>query len=577
MGRPPVIFQRTYVTAATADLRKTYIRDTIVVDDTGPGVGDFPLLLPKIGTAYAPVGLRITVVKASNATHAVAITPAALDAVSSGTPGAFPDFGAPGIANSSALSTSQPGSVTLEATDMNLVGSVQPNPAGGTPTTAGAWLAIGSGTGGGSTSDLPFSHALYVDGGTTTLPADADGSDERPFKTIMAAVSHLADNTAIILMPSVYNENVDWGAFGDFDNTALIGLTETSCIIAPTSGDAFSWTPGAAASIANFNLSGVTLRVLAGNRALKIDGNATPNLFTRLAIFQNLIIDHPGGSDSVFVRRANQVNLVNVKNLTFGATRFTNVSQGIIQDFFLTNDEFVVTWDDTLPIPVQGRSNCAFVSGVQGRIVMDVSPFVIINRNVIVLLGIVGTNLAVNGGNGPILVCAGTIGLFGVINGGINLALPDAPGGQVQINIAGSDIAGDTSIATAGPTRLPIQARGVVWRQTNAASVVFGDFLDTDTRDSSFANQAIFSVLGTSTFDRDRWGIYGVPDFAVATPVTISPPFPAGITDYVVTPNPTNPVAVAIPPGLKTNSQFTATPSAATGVTDFMAVRAQAT
>lgn len=93
MSRPPVIFQRTYVTLASADLRKTYVRDTIVVDDTGPGVADVPLRLPKIGTAYAPVGLRITIVKPSNATHAVAITPDSPDAVTSGAVGAFPDFG----------------------------------------------------------------------------------------------------------------------------------------------------------------------------------------------------------------------------------------------------------------------------------------------------------------------------------------------------------------------------------------------------------------------------------------------------------------------------------------------------
>jgi len=148
MSRPPVIYQRTYVTLAAADLRKTYIRDTIVVDDTGAGIGDVPLQMPKIGTAYAPVGLRTTIVKASNATHAVAVTPDPLDAISSGVPGAFPDFGAPGAANDIALPSGLAGSVMLEATDMALVGSAQPNPSGGTPTTAGAWLALGSGTGG---------------------------------------------------------------------------------------------------------------------------------------------------------------------------------------------------------------------------------------------------------------------------------------------------------------------------------------------------------------------------------------------------------------------------------------------
>lgn len=51
MSSPPVRYNRTYVTLAAADLRKTYIQDTIVVDDTGAGIADVPLRLPKIGTA----------------------------------------------------------------------------------------------------------------------------------------------------------------------------------------------------------------------------------------------------------------------------------------------------------------------------------------------------------------------------------------------------------------------------------------------------------------------------------------------------------------------------------------------
>jgi len=143
MSTPPVSYQRTYAALGTADLRKTYIRDTIVVDDTGAGA-DVPLLLPKIGTAYAPVGLRAAVIKASDVAHAIAITPDVIDAISSNTPAAFPDFGTPGTANTSALPPGTPGAVTIEATNMNLTGSVQPNSAGGRPTTPGAWLIVAS-------------------------------------------------------------------------------------------------------------------------------------------------------------------------------------------------------------------------------------------------------------------------------------------------------------------------------------------------------------------------------------------------------------------------------------------------
>lgn len=142
-------FQRTYKTqvdvegVATIDLRTTYIRDTIIADDTG-ALDTTSLLLPKIGTARAPVGKRVTIRKASNVANAIAIKPLSPDGMSTTAPAAFPGLGAGGVINVSALPASVPNSVTLEATDMALAGSVQPNPLGGKPTTAGAWMIVAS-------------------------------------------------------------------------------------------------------------------------------------------------------------------------------------------------------------------------------------------------------------------------------------------------------------------------------------------------------------------------------------------------------------------------------------------------
>lgn len=186
MSRPPVSYQRTYATVAAADLRKTYLRDAVIVDDTG-AAADVPLQLPKIGTAYAPVGLRTTIVKASNEAFAVALTPDPLDAISSGTPGAFPGFDAAGVVNSSALPAGVPSSVTLEATDMALAGSAQPNPSGGTPTTAGAWLVIDSGPGGGGGSGgtgTPNTIAKFI---TPTTLGDTQITDDGSSVVINAA------------------------------------------------------------------------------------------------------------------------------------------------------------------------------------------------------------------------------------------------------------------------------------------------------------------------------------------------------------------------------------------------------
>jgi len=139
-------FMRTYALqhGGKIDLRKTYIRDTVILDDTGAIVTTV-VRLPKIGTAYAPVGLRSTFKKSSNVQFAISFEPfAGLDGISA--PSApFPSMGGPGVPNASLLPLGTPNSVTLEATDMALTGSVQPNPTGGTPTTEGAWLTVQGG------------------------------------------------------------------------------------------------------------------------------------------------------------------------------------------------------------------------------------------------------------------------------------------------------------------------------------------------------------------------------------------------------------------------------------------------
>lgn len=256
MSSPPIKFQRTYVTLAAADLRKTYIRDTIVVDDTGAGVADVALQLPKIGTAYAPVGLRTTIVKASNATHAVAITPNALDAVTSGAPGAFPDFNAAGVANNSALPASTPGSITLEATDMALAGSAQPNPTGGTPTTAGAWLAIDSGAGGtGGAVVPPTSPRLYVSS-TGSDAITQPGTLALPLATPQEAFRRLGQGyliDAIVILVDIINGGVDpnWSIPAPIGNAKAICVQTTYTVdiagIVATGGTAGSGataTPG---------------------------------------------------------------------------------------------------------------------------------------------------------------------------------------------------------------------------------------------------------------------------------------------------------------------------------------------
>lgn len=168
------IFRRTYAPSLALnafDLSKVSLRDTVIVDDTG-GTTDCVLKIPKIGTTYAPVGLRVTIKKPSNVAHAIAITPDGLDAITSGLSVAYPGFGAVGFANSLALPAGAPNAVTIEATDMNIAPGTQPNPVGGRPTTAGAWMVVTGGRGAsGNTSNYLFNGTANFINGVVVVPA----------------------------------------------------------------------------------------------------------------------------------------------------------------------------------------------------------------------------------------------------------------------------------------------------------------------------------------------------------------------------------------------------------------------
>jgi len=428
----------------------------------------------------------------------------------------------------------------------------------------------------------PFSHVLYVDGGTTTLPADATGSVGQPFKTIMAAVAAMKNGTTIQVMPGLYPENVVWP---DLNDTSLLGLDAASVVIAPPSGDAFVWAPAVGAVITNFNMTSLTLKVTGvADRAIFFDGTNTPDFLTGLGTLENVFVTHPGGGDAILVQRVNTFRIVNSVNFTGGNTSLLNIGQGIVEGHLNTGGALVISWDITQPIPTIGRVNTVVLQAtVLGQIILDGAPFVIVNRDVIVLFSVTDSGLVFDGINAPNLIFSGTIGLFGLIPGGMSLAYPTVPAGQSSLDMPGADIFGAVVLSVAAGPRLPVKARDVVWRNTGAGSVSIGDLIDMDARGSSYPNQSIFSVSGSvdkATLDRDTWGIYGQPVGGFgpgATTLTITPPFPAGTTEYCVTPNTTNPVSVAIPPGTKLANQFDADASAATGPVDFMIVRAQAT
>lgn len=208
-------FQRTYrlQVANAINLTKTYLRDTVILDDTGASA-DVAVTLPKIGTAYAPVGLRSTFKKSSNVAHALSLDPDALDGISAAGSAAFPSMGAAGVANAALLPPSVVNSVTLEATNMALTGSVgptQPNPAGGTPTTEGAWMVVQGVPNGGTTGGTGNTNGYIFNGKLNQfnngLVVIAPGAYTLTADSVIQITRHSNDGTAIGI-PSVVASTV---------------------------------------------------------------------------------------------------------------------------------------------------------------------------------------------------------------------------------------------------------------------------------------------------------------------------------------------------------------------------------
>jgi len=143
------------------------------------------------------------------------------------------------------------------------------------------WVSIGGGGG----ADGPFSRTFYCDPLTTTPAAEQDGSDERPFSTIMAAVTKgitFGGGCAILLTAGDYNESVVIPPGTPlFDNVAIIGEgPESTRIIPPAGQPGFAWAPtGPGSPATKFRIQGVQIQASAGAYAVDLDGTNVVGFF----------------------------------------------------------------------------------------------------------------------------------------------------------------------------------------------------------------------------------------------------------------------------------------------------------
>lgn len=147
-------------------------------------------------------------------------------------------------------------------------------------TLPGRWIFVTAASGGGGGASVPFSHTFYCDPLTTVPIGLQDGSDERPFSTINAAIAQALAvggvGVAIILTAGVYNESViiPPGTTA-LDRIDIVGMGNPSTrIVAPPGLPAFGWSPTVAVSPATrWRISGVTLTTSGGAYALDLDGS----------------------------------------------------------------------------------------------------------------------------------------------------------------------------------------------------------------------------------------------------------------------------------------------------------------
>jgi hypothetical protein len=424
------------------------------------------------------------------------------------------------------------------------------------PLTPGRWI-LASGGGGGK----PFSRTFYCDPLTATPPAQQDGSDEKPFSTIMAAVTAaipFGGNCSIILTAGDYLESVviPPGTVL-FNNVTILGQgNEVTRIIPPAGQPGFAWAPtGPASPCTDFRIQGLRILASAGAYAVDLDGTNVVGAF-----FGGLSVPTFNSSGCSF----EDVLLQGLRLVRTGVVQLwdSNVAQqpdgSVVQFAFLRNTlitiakatyftftgggpgQVFVQHDDPA---VTRYASLGMTAGTQilAELVLQGFPLVLILQGSFTQ-GDVTATVTPDAAQPFGFFCAGQLGFPGLPTVNTFVLPPSPVGGPPQIVLPNAIVWGSIDIThDVGADSPVVDFRDAVFMSGAPNSIkvtdLAGSGMFTDLRGANFSGKSLFAGPTAAAALRNRLVFPNFPLAGPAEPLAIAPPFPAG-TRYAVSSNP---------------------------------------
>lgn len=440
------------------------------------------------------------------------------------------------------------------------------------PTIPGRWRLVSGGA-----LAAGFSRTFYTDPLTATPLVDQDGSVEKPYSTLTAALAKAATfggNCAIVMTAGDYLESVVIPpATALLDNVDIVGQGLESTKITPPNGQpAFRWAPnlpGGASPCQNFRFSGVHLRSADGAYAADLDGTlVTAALF--FGVFSPIIA--PQAEGLVFENcLVEGVRLVKTGLACFDTTTVVQPPDAILTDIALFENCAITICDTTTfangnrvilrhddPLALKLFSLLFFGTRLINGPVMTIEGFpnFACDPSSFLSSGLDATALTADN-NSTILYFTGSCGFIGPALFAVTFPDSDAFS-EPFLAAPGATFLGPVQLSKdiTGLNLTECNMRGATFLASSPGDLSFTDALKVDLTGAAFAQTALAAAPNAAQVLRDRIVFpdnpitAGGPDL-----VKFNPPLPPG-TSYSVDATPSGGNLFQVAALAKTNANF---------------------
>lgn len=357
--------------------------------------------------------------------------------------------------------------------------------------------------------------AIYALAGAPA--AGADGSVERPYPTISAAMAAVPVNGTTILACGFFAENVVWN--DTFDAVGLVGIGgyEVTQVNAPNGSPAISMVGGAASPVRSASIRGVSRFNFNGGSCLRVDGSATAG--GAYLSGNGLSLDE-STSNNNSAPGAYSLDVFCVSNVRSGREESFGGPPGacvrIVNAAFAADgsgfQEVDIDQDFTLPLPSNSISLCPLLyANNLGKLILRNCALCVLLSTIPAVVDASGlTSQNVGGLGGPgvrgvfIAVNCGFGSPFGALFGPSAFALhvPVVPANPMIVlpySFVGCVFWSTVAVTSATPSNEVVDCHGATFENTSPGAISAGDKVTLDLRGSTFAKSAA-AIAGSGMY-----------------------------------------------------------------------------